>query len=166
MAEQTVFIGLGTNLGDREARLRAALKELAQIVRIRSCSSVYETEPLEYEDQGWFLNMVIKAETALSSRQLLEALLAAELRLGRKKTVPKGPRALDLDILFFGDEIRTEADLVIPHPAIPSRGFVLVPLCEIAPAFMHPVLKRDIESLLQGLPGDKQVRKYGMAVFP
>ena len=160
MTHHTVYIGLGANLGDRAAYLARALGELDAIVRVRACSAVYETEPVGYENQGWFLNMAVQAGADDGPRQLLGKLKAVEQRMGREPSVKNGPRCIDLDLLLYDDRILNEPDLVVPHPGIPDRGFVLVPLCDIAPDLMHPVLRQPVRRLLERIRGSAQVRPW------
>ncbi len=158
--QETVFIGLGTNLGDREKNLRQALEHIQAFIDIERSSSIYETEPVGYEDQDWFLNMVVEGHTRLSPLQLLRKLQEIENRIGRKRTIKNGPRIIDLDILFYSDKVLTAENLIIPHPAIQNRSFVLTPLHEIEPDFVHPKLNRDIKSLFETLSQDKHVKKW------
>jgi 2-amino-4-hydroxy-6-hydroxymethyldihydropteridine diphosphokinase len=153
----TVFICLGTNIGDRGQNLAQALQHLKAYIAIEAASSVYETQPVGFDDQPWFLNMVVKGATALSPRGLLAGLWSIEQSMGRQRTIKQGPRIIDLDILFYSDKIINEEGLIIPHPEIQSRGFVLVPLNEIAPEFIHPGLAQNIRSLFADLRQDKQV---------
>ena len=156
----TIYLSLGSNLGDREANLRAAIERLPQAgVTVRRASAVYETEPRDIPDQPWFLNQVIEAETNWFPRQLLSQLQRIERELGRKRTVPKGPRVIDLDILLYGDQMMNQPNLVIPHPLMATRKFVLAPLAEIAPEVMHPVLHKTAEQLLRGLKDPSRVTK-------
>lgn len=154
----TVFICLGTNLGDRCHNLAKALQHLKVYITIETASSVYETQPVDFEDQPWFLNLVVKGATTLSPRALLAGLWSIEQSMGRQRTIKQGPRIIDLDILFYSDKIINEEGLIIPHPEIQSRGFVLVPLNEIAPEFIHPGLAKNIRTLFADLSQDKQVR--------
>ena len=156
----TVFIGLGTNLGDREQNLRHALGYIRHFLRIEQASSIYETQPVGFSDQGWFLNMVVRGTTLLSPEELLRCLLSAEAAMGRKRTVRNGPRIIDLDILFYADRIISSEDLHIPHPEIQNRSFVLTPLHEIAPGFIHPKLQKSITALYNDLSQHKQVQKW------
>jgi len=146
---QTVFIGVGTNLGDRLANLRAAIDSLAPEIRVTRESTVYETPPWGFKEQPAFLNMVIEAETSLAPRTLLHHLKEKESALGRVKSFRNGPRQIDLDILFYENLILEEENLTIPHPRLHERGFVLVPLAEITPRFEHPRLKKNIAELLR-----------------
>jgi 2-amino-4-hydroxy-6-hydroxymethyldihydropteridine diphosphokinase len=160
MNDNTVFIGLGTNLGDREENLARALEDIKKIIQIETLSSIYETQPVDYEDQDWFLNMVIKGVTNLSAMQLLPKLQAIEAEMGRTRTIKKGPRIIDLDILFYSNEIIVSDDLRVPHPEIQNRHFVLRPLHEIASDFIHPGLHKNISNLFNNLRQDKQVKKW------
>lgn len=139
-----VCIGLGSNVGDKAGNLREALRLLtcsrAAEITLRAVSSLYRTAPVGYLDQDWFLNAAAHAGTQLNPRELLNRLLAIESELGRVRTVPNGPRTIDLDILFWGDLVVNEDDLVIPHPRLHERLFVLEPLAEIAPDLRHPLL--------------------------
>lgn len=158
--DNTVFIGLGTNLGDREKNLKNAIADMQKFIAIEHISSIYETQPVGYEKQGWFLNMVIQGQTQLSPRHLLKKLKAVEKKSGRKPTFHEGPRIIDLDILFYADNIISCDDLIIPHPEIQNRGFVLTPLNEIAPGFIHPKLKKKINNLLNNLIHTKEVKEW------
>jgi len=160
MNDNTVFIGLGTNLGDREENLARALEDIKKIIQIETLSSIYETQPVDYEDQDWFLNMVIKGATNLSAMQLLPKLQAIEAEMGRTRIIKNGPRIIDLDILFYSNEIIVSDDLRVPHPEIQNRHFVLRPLHEIAPDFIHPGLHKNISNLFNNLRQDKQVKKW------
>jgi 2-amino-4-hydroxy-6-hydroxymethyldihydropteridine diphosphokinase len=136
----TAFLSLGSNLGDRAALLSEALDRLeAAGARIVRRSSIYETEPRDFLDQPRFLNMAVEVETNLAPFELLAAIQEIESEMGRQRTVPKGPRTVDLDILFYGNSIIATNDLEIPHPRLTQRSFVLAPLSEIAPDFRHPV---------------------------
>ena len=153
------LIALGSNVGVREDNLRRGLELIGQKATILEVSPVYETEPMYYLPQGWFLNCVAAVETTLKPRALLDWLKAIELQMGRGPGVRYGPRVIDLDILFYGDEIVSEPDLKIPHPLIAERPFVLVPLNEIRPELVHPVLKARIADLLKELKGDERIIK-------
>jgi len=146
-----IYLALGTNLGDRLANLRDAIAALAPDVRVLSESTVYETPPWGYTDQPAFLNMVVEAETGLNPRALLETLKKREDELGRVKNFRYGPRHIDLDILFYDNLVLDEDALEIPHPRLHERAFVLVPLADLAPEFVHPVLGQDIKALLSAL---------------
>ena len=155
------YLSLGSNVGDREANLRGALARLAEVGCVRAVSSFYETEPVEFTAQPWFLNCAVALETTRMPKQLLHALLQLELEMGRRRTQDKGPRTIDLDILLFGNAIVNTPGLTIPHPALAERRFVLEPLTEIAPEAVHPVLKKTIRELLDTLPPGAIVRKVG-----
>jgi 2-amino-4-hydroxy-6-hydroxymethyldihydropteridine diphosphokinase len=144
----TIYLGLGSNLGDREANLRRALDLLGERVQVKRTSSIYETEPVGFKDQPQFLNLVCCGTTELSPRDLLAFVKSIEAVMGRLPTVRFGPRLIDIDILFYDDLVLDEADLVIPHPRLHERAFVLVPLSEIAPDLVHPVLKKTVRDLL------------------
>jgi 2-amino-4-hydroxy-6-hydroxymethyldihydropteridine diphosphokinase len=133
-----IYLGLGTNLGDRPANLLAAAAALLPQVRVLRLSSVYETEPWGYHDQPVFLNQVIEAETELPPLELLAYLKQIEFSLGRQPSFQYGPRLIDLDILFYGDQVVELPGLTIPHPHLAERAFVLVPLAELAPNLRHP----------------------------
>lgn len=151
------IIALGSNVGDREGNLRRAIEMVSLKMSLIRISSIYETEPMYNEEQDWFLNCVIAVETNLKPLALLQALQAIEVELGRQRTVRYGPRVIDLDILFYGDEIVFQSGLEIPHPKIAERPFVLVPLCEIRPELVHPVLKKKVSELLDSLKSGKRV---------
>jgi 2-amino-4-hydroxy-6-hydroxymethyldihydropteridine diphosphokinase len=144
------YIGVGSNQGDRHEHCAEALAGIAASghTRIIDQSSWYLTEPWGYHDQDEFINLVLKVETGLAPLELLRFLKELEEKLGRQKTVPFGPRTIDLDILFYGDRVIQSPELTIPHTRVCERGFVLVPLEEIAPQLMHPVHNRTISRLL------------------
>ncbi len=144
----TAFLALGTNLGDRIANLRAALDALAPDVRVVARSHVYETPAWGYEDQPAFLNMVLRAETKLPPTELLSRLKQLETELGRKPSFRWGPRIIDIDILFYDDQVLDAPDLAIPHPRLHERAFVLVPLADVAPDLKHLVLGKTIRQLM------------------
>ena len=146
----TVFVGLGSNLGERETKIRLALENLSRLpgTRLVKASSLYDTEPAGEADQPNFLNAAAQLETELGARQILWNLHLIEKRLGRVRTQRWGPRTIDLDLLLVGDEIIEEPDLRVPHPELIQRSFVLVPLVELDPLLVHPVTG---ETLLQHL---------------
>ncbi len=164
--EVPVFIGLGSNMGDREKLLKKALERIEKLMPIQAASSVYETEPVGYEAQGWFLNMVIQGATRLFPDMLLERLQDIEAALGRQRDIKNGPRTIDLDILFYGSEIIITKRLTVPHPHLPERAFVLVPLAEIAPEFVHPLLRINIAALRAQAGCCKQVIKKFRSEIP
>lgn len=146
-----IYLGLGTNLGDRIDNLKAAREALPPQVTVLRASQVYETPPWGYVDQPPFLNQVIEAQTDLSPYRLLHHLKSIERRLGRTATFRYGPRLIDLDILFFGSQILDLDGLLIPHPRLAERAFVLVPLAELAPELVHPQNGHSIRQLLSHL---------------
>lgn len=152
------YLSLGSNVGDRAANLRSALDRLAAAGLVKAVSSFYDTEPVDFPDQPWFLNCVLALETDKSPRELLEHALAIEADMGRRRTVVKGPRIVDIDILLAGNRVIKESGLKIPHPAMQERRFVLEPLAEIAADAMHPVLKKTVRELLAALPPGQSVR--------
>ena len=160
------YIGLGSNLGDREANIRQALQFLEQLpeTTIVRGSSLYDTEPVGVSDQPNFLNGVVQIETHLAPRQLLWNLMLIERRLGRVRTQPWGPRVIDLDLLLYGDEVVDEDDLQVPHPLMTQRSFVMVPLVEIEPLLVHPVTNQTMLSILQRLGADPLV-KHGSRLW-
>ena len=156
---ETVYLSLGSNVGDRAKNLRTAIAALpAAGVSVKKVSSFYETEPVDYLEQEWFVNCAVEAETELAPLDLLRALRRLEERMGNKKLVPKGPRLIDLDILLYDDQDIDMPDLQVPHPRMHLRRFVLVPLNEIAPNARHPQLSLTIAELLARSPDASQVR--------
>ncbi len=156
---KTVYLSLGSNLGDRVANLEAAIDRLRAIGEVVRVSSFYETEPVEFTAQPWFLNCVVKLETDKTPKQLLAAIVRIEREMGRRRTQKKGPRLIDLDILLFGTSVIKSQGLTVPHPAMHERRFVLEPLAEIAPAVRHPVLEHTARELWEALPAGQGVRK-------
>lgn len=160
MAETTVYLSLGSNLGDRQKNLRTAIAALADAkVRVTRVSSFYETEPVDFREQPWFLNCVVQTQTEERPLDLLRALRKIESRMGSKKLVPKGPRLIDLDILLYGDETIDTPELQIPHPRMLSRKFVLVPLAEIAPQLTHPAWTKSVAEIATDVADQSDVRK-------
>jgi len=144
-----VYISLGSNLGVREAYLRRALDALgAAGVRVLRVSSIRETEPVDVREQPMFLNLVAEAETDLFPKQLLARTQRIERELGRVRTLPKGPRTIDIDILLYGNLVMDTPELTIPHPRMEERLFVLEPLAELAPELRHPVTHRTVRQML------------------
>jgi 2-amino-4-hydroxy-6-hydroxymethyldihydropteridine diphosphokinase len=147
----SVYIALGSNLGDRSGNLEAAVEALSPSVRVLLRSPIYETPPWGYTDQPDFLNQVIQAETELSPQDLLSDLKKIEEQLGRQPTIQYGPRKIDLDILFYDDLLLESPSLTIPHPQLAERAFVLLPLADLAPDLLHPVLGITIDELLSNV---------------
>jgi 2-amino-4-hydroxy-6-hydroxymethyldihydropteridine diphosphokinase len=157
------YIGLGANLGDRLATLRTAVQRLRTFGRVTAVSSLYETEPVGYLEQPRFLNAVIALETALPPADLLLALLGIERDLGRTRSFPNAPRTLDLDLLLVEDVFLDTPELTLPHPRLPERAFVLVPLAEIAPEVVHPGSGKSVRELLHALSDRDGVAVYAPA---
>lgn len=155
-----VYIALGSNLGDRAANLEAAIAALSPDVTVIGRSPIYETEPQYVTDQPAFLNMVVYGETQLDPQSLLRRLKDIEKGLGRGPTVRYGPRPIDLDIVFFGDRTVDSPDLVIPHPRLAERVFVLKPLSDLAPGARHPVTGETVLHMLQELGHEGGIRRY------
>jgi 2-amino-4-hydroxy-6-hydroxymethyldihydropteridine diphosphokinase len=155
-----VYLSLGSNLGDRETHLRDAIARLRAEGRVVSISSFYETEPIEFADQAWFLNCAVALESTQTPEHAMAAILKIELEMGRQRIQKKGPRIIDIDILLFSDRIIDTKELAVPHPAMHQRRFVLQPLAEIAPAARHPLLKKTIRELLDALPAGQTVRLF------
>jgi 2-amino-4-hydroxy-6-hydroxymethyldihydropteridine diphosphokinase len=157
---QTVYLSLGSNVGDRAQNLRHAIAALADAAgEVSRVSSIYETEPVDLLAQPWFLNCVVEAQTKLSPLELLQALRAIETRMGSKKLVAKGPRLMDIDILLYAGEAIDTPELTIPHPRMHLRRFVLVPLAEIAPQSRHPITGQTPQQMLANAPDKSEVRK-------
>jgi len=160
MGEKTAYLSLGSNMGDREKNLRVAIDELPHAgVAIAKVSSFYETEPVDFLDQPWFLNCVVEAETHFDPFMLLRALREIETKMGSKKVVAKGPRLIDMDILLYGSETIDTPDLQVPHPRMHLRRFVLVPLAEIAPSLRHPSWAKTISELAAVTTDRSEVRR-------
>jgi len=158
--KQVAYLSLGSNLGNREQNLRGAIRQAITLGRLVAVSSFYQTEPVEFTDQPWFLNCVIALETATQPAQLMAELLRIEHEMGRQRVLKKGPRSIDIDILLFGDDVVNTPELTIPHPEMTRRRFVLKPLAEIAPELRHPVSQKTVTQLLAELPAGQRVRKY------
>ena len=164
MGEKTVYLSLGSNIGDRAKNLHAAIAALPEAeVRVTKVSSFYETEPVDLREQPWFLNCVVEGETEVPAAQLLKKLREIESRMGSKKLVAKGPRVIDLDILLYGQETIDTPELQVPHPRMHLRRFVLVPLAEIAPELRHPAWSGTAEDLLARTPDQSEVRRLNLA---
>jgi len=149
-----VYLGLGSNLGDREAMLREAVRAIeSPRLHVLRVSPLYETEPMDLPAQNWFLNLVVEAETDLFPRQLLHRTSKVEAQLGRRRLTPKGPRSIDIDILLFGNAVIDTPSLTIPHARFRQRRFVLAPLADMAPDLRDPVTRKTIRELLGELQG-------------
>jgi 2-amino-4-hydroxy-6-hydroxymethyldihydropteridine diphosphokinase len=164
---EQVYLGLGSNVGDREGTLERALTALGERgLEVGARSSLYLTEPMDAPPQEWFLNAVAGARTALAPQDLLRACQEVERELGRVRLVFRGPRTLDLDLLLYGDVVREDPLLTVPHPRLHERRFVLVPLHEIAPSLVHPRLGLTVHELLERCPDTAQVVPYTKAARP
>jgi len=161
MQKKTIYLSLGSNVGDRAAQIARAVQALAAAgVRAARQSSLYATEPVDVRPQNWFLNCVLEAETDLMPRQLLHVLQEVERSLGRRRLIRRGPRAIDIDILFYGASVVRAADLEVPHPRMAERRFVLVPLAELTPLLRHPTLHKTVAELLAETPDRSSVRRW------
>jgi 2-amino-4-hydroxy-6-hydroxymethyldihydropteridine diphosphokinase len=152
------FLLAGSNVGDRKTNLEEAVLSLATAGTVLKISSYFETEPVGYLNQPWFLNQAIEIETFLTPSELLLCCRQIETKGGRIRTFQNAPRTLDLDILLYGDLLINQEDLIIPHPRLAERKFALEPLAQIAPEAMHPLLKKSIQSLLEACPDSSKVR--------
>ncbi|GER85878.1 hypothetical protein KDW_00400 [Dictyobacter vulcani] len=157
--QHTVYLALGSNLGDRQLQLRKALQELQKVVDIQNISSVYETEPVGYLDQPRFFNIVCYGHTSFTARELLTQAKTIEQQLGRQPTIRNGPRPVDIDILIYEELIHVEDNLILPHPRMHERAFVLVPLTEIAPDVIDPRSGKTARELLQTVSVDGITRR-------
>ncbi|MFB3042576.1 MAG: 2-amino-4-hydroxy-6-hydroxymethyldihydropteridine diphosphokinase [Candidatus Poribacteria bacterium] len=163
----TAYISFGSNVGDRLVHINQALQYLSEAdgILLTKVSSLYETEPVGYEEQDWFLNGVVAVETGLSPRQLLKVLQQIEKRIGRQQRKRWGPREVDLDLLIFEQRCINTPDLIVPHPEMHQRRFVLIPFAEIAPDTIHPILRQNIQTLLDDLPTEKDVQFFAPPPF-
>ena len=156
---KTVYLSLGSNLGDRAENLRTAIEKLSELGKVVAVSSFYETEPVEVTTQPWFLNCAVKLESEKMPRQLIASILNLEQSMGRQRNQNKGPRTIDIDILLFGSSVIEMPSLTVPHPGLHQRRFVLEPLAEIAPDARHPIFRRTVRELRDALPAGQTVRK-------
>ncbi len=156
---KTVYLSLGSNIGERAVHLREAIEHLRTLGDVVAVSSFYETEPVEFTRQAWFLNCAVALETEKLPKQLLAAVLRIEREMGRRRTVAKGPRVIDIDVLLFGSSVIDTPQLTVPHPAMHERRFVLEPLSEIAPDARHPVFKKTVREMRDALPAGQVVKK-------
>lgn len=159
-AMATVYLALGSNLGDREKNLEEARERIAAFVSVTRASSIYETEPVGVKEQPWFLNQVLAGTTPLSPVDLLRRVKKIETEMGRTEGIRFGPRPIDIDILFYDRVIELSPILTIPHPRLHERAFVLTPLAEIAPELIHPRLRVPIRTLLERLESPEDVKPY------
>jgi 2-amino-4-hydroxy-6-hydroxymethyldihydropteridine diphosphokinase len=154
-----VYLGLGSNMGDREAQIASALEALnTPDLRLLRKSSLYETEPIGFKDQAWFLNMVAEFETDLFPKQLLHRMQKVEVSMGRVRSIRNGPRTIDIDVLLYGNSVIKTEELEIPHPRYRERRFTLVPMAELSPNLRDPVTKQTMAEMLAGLSG-QAIRK-------
>ena len=164
MTSQIVYLSLGSNIGNRAANLNAGIAALAGAgFHVRKVSSFYETEPVDYLQQDWFLNCVVEGATEIPAGTLLSRLREIELRMGSMKAIAKGPRILDIDILLYGDATIATTELQVPHPRMTQRRFVLVPLAEIAPELRHPSWQGSVKDLLAATTDHSEVRRMDSA---
>src|SRR3989338_6262343 len=154
--ESNIFIGLGTNLGNKEENLKHAIEEIKKVAEVLVCSPVYETEPIGLANQPLFYNQIIEIRTTLNPEALLVALKDIEKNMGRVSTIRNGPRSIDCDILYYENRIVETEILLIPHPRAAERAFVLVPLANIAPEFQDPIQKKSIQQLVKELPEEEK----------
>jgi 2-amino-4-hydroxy-6-hydroxymethyldihydropteridine diphosphokinase len=158
---KTAYLSLGTNLGDRAANIRKALDRLAEAgVEVRRVSSFYKTEPVDFRAQPWFVNCVAEVATDLMPMQLLKAVKSVERSFGRRSAIPKGPRPMDIDILFFENAVVRTGQLTIPHERLTERKFVLIPLRELAADLRHPATQRTVLEMLQETSDTSRVIKF------
>ena len=161
MPETTVYLSLGSNIGDREKNLRKAIRALAEAnLRVTRVSSFYETEPVDLREQPWFLNCVVEGKTEVPALDLLRGLQGIERHMGSERLVPKGPRLIDIDILLYGHDSIDLGELQVPHPRMLQRKFVLIPLAEIAPNWKHPSWAGTAQQIASNLSDSSVVQKF------
>ncbi|MBD3330317.1 2-amino-4-hydroxy-6-hydroxymethyldihydropteridine diphosphokinase [Candidatus Peregrinibacteria bacterium] len=160
MKGNEVYLSLGSNLKERQKNLKTALNLIKNFVEILKISSIYESEPVDYLKQKAFLNLVLKGKTKLSPQNLLKKTQKVEFEMGREKIIDKGPRNIDIDILFYNDEVVNKTNLIIPHPSIQKRNFVLIPLMQIEPNMLHPVLNKKINELTNNQKFTNRIKKW------
>lgn len=161
MPAHRLYLGLGSNLGDRMANLERAVAMLSAAMRVEALSSIYETEPMYNAAQPRFLNAVVGGRTDLQPGALLSFVKEVEKKMGREPGPPNSPRPLDIDLLLYDDLILAGPDLTLPHPRMAERAFVLAPLAEIAPNAVHPVLEKSVAELWEAVPGKEGVVRWG-----
>ena len=159
LVHKIAFLSLGSNIGDRVANLKTAIERIGSLGEVIATSSIYETEPVEFLAQPWFLNCIVKLDTEKMPKQLLAGILTIEKEMRRHRQQKKGPRTIDIDILLFGNSVVETQGLTIPHPSMHERRFVLEPMSEIAPEVRHPVLKKRMRELLEALPAGQIVKR-------
>jgi 2-amino-4-hydroxy-6-hydroxymethyldihydropteridine diphosphokinase len=157
--DDIAYLSLGSNVGDREGNLRQAIRALAGVGPVKAVSSFYETEPVDFVDQAWFVNCAVAIESRVGPERMMAELLRVEREMGRERIQRRGPRIIDIDILMFGERIVDSPDLKIPHPAMQRRRFLLAPLADIAPEARHPLMNRTVRELLAELPEGQVVRR-------
>lgn len=157
-----IYLSLGSNMGDRQRYLQAAVEGLSRRrVEILRSASIYSTEPKEVRDQPWFLNTVLEGHTSLTPEELLDVCHAVEQENFRRRDLDKGPRTLDIDIIFYGSESIRQPGLIVPHPHFAARRFVLEPLAEIAAGFIDPASHKTVRALLESCADDASVQRVG-----
>lgn len=155
-----VYLSLGSNKGDKEGQIKKAIILISNICDIKNVSPLYLTEPVGYTEQEWFVNCIVEVETETDPNKLLSSVKSIEKKLGRTKTMKNGPRTIDIDIVFYGDQIVKTKDLVIPHPRLHERLFVLQPMMDLNPGFVHPVFQKTIRELYAQVPWAEMVTPY------